>query len=279
MITHKPQIILMDNGSVKAEATLQLRQLAAQLSAASGHRVEAVSLRHADRISPAQLGGCAAHTLQPYLSQQLQAGQKNFIIIPLFFSLSGALTQYLPSQIEHLQQQFGVFDCTLADVIYPLPEGEPRLVELMWQALAHSVARDIIVLDHGSPDPQVTAVRRHLTRQLSNRLSPDRVIEEAVMERRESAEYDFNGELLETLLQRKARQGVTEILLLLQFLLPGRHAGAGGDIEQICRRVEAQFPSLNIRVSDLVARNPLLLSILLSRLQAATDKHSCHSAG
>ena len=275
----KTQVILMDNGSLKAEATLQLRQLATQLSAASGHHIEAVSLRHADRIAPAQLSGRAAQTLHPYLSQQLQAGEKSFIIIPLFFSQSGALTQYLANQIETLLSQFGLFDCTLANVIYPLPEGEPRLVELMLQMLSQTVTRDIIVLDHGSPDPLVTAVRRHLTKQLSARVSPDRVIEEAVMERRQNAQYDFNGELLETVLQRKAHEGITEIFLLLQFFLPGRHAGSGGDIEQICQRVEAQFPALKIHVSDLVARNPLLLEILLSRLREATDKHSCHSVG
>ena len=262
----------MDNGSVKPAATLQLRWLAQQLSALAQAEVEAVSLRHADRIAASQLDSTPAQTLLPYLSRKLQQGEKSFSVIPLFFANSGALTEYLPSKIADLKKQFGDFEFRLADVLYPLPDGEPQLLGLLQdqlQTLLNRAGRSVqvILVDHGSPDPQVTAVRNQLAQRLQQKMTLQQKIEEAVMERREGSEYDFNGELLANVLQRKAQQGVSEIILLMQFFLPGRHAGEGGDIEQICQRIEQHFPATRITISPLVADSPLLIPLLHSRLQ------------
>jgi len=269
-----PEIILLDNGSVKVAATLQLRKLADNLQTAVGRKVNPVSLRHADRIDAAQLAGQPAQTLVTFLAQQLAKGQRKFILLPLFFAKSGALTKYLPNLLETLREQQGDFDLELADVVYPLPQGEPAMLQLFWQPLKQMLAQasaqaHIVLVDHGSPDPQVTAVRQHLAQQLRAQSGLINPLDEAVMERRDGAQYDFNGELLETVLRRKAQQGVTEILLLMQFFLPGRHAGEGGDIEQICHRIESEFEGLKIVVSPLVAQNPLLIPVLQARLKQA----------
>ena len=60
----------------------------------------------------------------------------------------------------------------------------------------------VIVVDHGSPLPQVNAVRRYAVEALRQRLPKHIVIEQAAMERRDGADYQFNGELLGELLDR-----------------------------------------------------------------------------
>ncbi len=280
MIHRGAQILLMDNGSIKADATRQLRAVAQALGQSAGQPVEAVSLRHADRIDRAELDGVAALTLLPFLSQALSCGQRSFVIVPLFFAASRALTEYLPRQLQQLYQQYGEFELTMADVLYPLPQGEPLLPALMLQQIRRlhpplTADERLVLVDHGSPDPQVTAVRQQLAQQLLQQLDEGFILDQAVMERRSGAEYDFNGALLEQRLHQYARQDVQQVTLLLQFLLPGRHAGAGGDIEQIRLAVQQRYPALRIRQTPLVAQHPQLIGILLKRLQAAMQQHSC----
>jgi len=282
MSSVQPKIILMDNGSLKAAASLQLRTLAQRLSSVSGHEIFPVSLRHADKIPPQELAGQAAPTLIPFLTEQLRAGHQRFLVLPLFFAASGALTRYLPQQLETLRRQWENLDFTLADVVYPLPQGEPALVASMrqqWQQLQQSVQSpaqapvqapvQAILVDHGSPDPEVSAVRQHLAKQLRQHLAEDQWLDEAVMERRSGTAYDFNGELLETLLRERAQQGVKDIILLMQFFLPGRHAGSGGDIEQIISAITRQYPHTRIHQSQLVAQHEALIDILQARLNVA----------
>jgi sirohydrochlorin ferrochelatase len=89
------------------------------------------------------------------------------------------------------------------------------------------------------------------------------------MERREGPEYDFNGPLLETLLDDLAREAdAGTVLVCPLFIAPGRHAGPGGDIETICRRAEECHPGFSTRLAPLVGAHPALPDILLERLRA-----------
>jgi sirohydrochlorin ferrochelatase len=100
-------------------------------------------------------------------------------------------------------------------------------------------------------------------------LGPEVDLQQAVMERRGGAAYDFNGELLEQVLSRAAEADErTTVALSLLFLSPGRHAGQGGDIDQICRSVRQHHPRLRIISSSLVAEHPDLTGILLDRLRS-----------
>ena len=56
------------------------------------------------------------------------------------------------------------------------------------------------------------------------------------------------------------------------FFLPGRHAGAGGDIESILHTAMQRYPQLRIAASPLVAEHPLLVEILLQRLRDAVAR-------
>lgn len=268
-----PQLLLVDNGSKRAAATLALRHIAAALSAAAGVDVHAVSLNHADCVPADQLGGRSADVFGAFLRRQLELGQREFVVVPLFFGPSRALSSFIPEQVESLRDQFGDIRVDVADVLVPLPVDEPRIVDILE---AHLGGRDalpkhshVVVVDHGSPSAAVNAVRRHVVDGLRRRLPDDVVLDQAVMERREGASYDFNGELLADALERLAGEhGSVDVAIAMMFLLPGRHAGQGGDIAEICSTAMASHPGLRVRVSPLIGEHPLLIEILHDRLRS-----------
>jgi sirohydrochlorin ferrochelatase len=265
-----PTLLLVDNGSSRPESALNLRRLALSLSEAVGQTVHPVSLQHAHKIPPAALEGIAADTFHPFMSRRLGKGDREFVLLPLFFGPSRALSSFIPDQLTRLSAEFGSFRLTQAKVLCPLPEGEPRLADILCQQLPTTkTPRRIILVDHGSPIPEISAVRRYLAREMRNRLPAEDQLLEAVMERREGSDYDFNGELLEQVLRQKlAEDSATPTVLSLLFISPGRHAGSGGDIERICQSVTADHPGLRIEISGLVGEHEGLIPILSDRLNA-----------
>jgi sirohydrochlorin ferrochelatase len=270
---NKPLVVLIDNGSSKPQATRNLRRLASDLSRYSAHRVYPVSLQHADRIAPDQLDGRPAQLLGSFLSSQLEQGNRDFLAIPLFFGASRALTSFIPNQIESLQAKYGSFDFNLTDVLYPLPQGEPRLAKILRDQVEPLISApsqsQVILVDHGSPLPQVTEVRTRIAHELKSLLPNNAQLSQAVMERRDGNDYDFNGELLEKALQKEAQRTPHPFVALsLLFISPGRHAGQNGDIVSICRTTQQLYPNLQIRISPLVGEHPLLIEILQERLES-----------
>ncbi len=271
-----PRLLLMDNGSLRPEAVHALRAAASGLSQRLGRTVLPVSLSHVDRIDTGRLGGEPAHTVDQAITARLASGDRDFLILPLFFGPSRALTDTLPRRLDALRDDWPDLRWRLAELVYPLPGGEPRLAELMVEHLrlaalqAGLSAPPVCLVDHGSPSPRVAEARHHLARAMERMLGQP--VAEAAMERRPGAQYDFNGPQLEDWLERQAAAGQSELLLALMFFLPGRHAGAGGDIEAIMERVMQRHPGLRIAATPLVGEHPLLLEILLDRLRDATDR-------
>jgi len=156
-----PTVLLVDNGSTRANATLQLRRIAENLGDVSGEQVHPVSLQHADKISADELDGIPAQTFTSFLEARLSAGEREFIVLPLFFGKSRALTSFIPDQVVSLKDKYGVFYIQVTDEIYPLPEGEPHLVNLIDDhvrktALRHgSKLQHVVLVDHGSPVPEI----------------------------------------------------------------------------------------------------------------------------
>jgi len=267
------KILLCDNGSRKPGATLLLRQLAQRLSAECGQHVEAVSLQHADKIKPELIDNKPARTLPGFLQENLQHGERSFLILPLFFGYSRALTSYIPEQKALLEVEFGSFELSIADVLYPLPQGDERLPQILADHIINAltadpdVAQTAVLVDHGSPVPQVTAVRQRLAQEVQLIVGDRLQLSQACMERREGSEYDFNGELLEDWLTTQARAGKKSVIVSLMFLLPGRHAGNGGDIEEICQSVMQKYPGLNVVLTPLVAEHDRIINLLCDRLK------------
>lgn len=272
------RVILVDNGSRRADAYLNLRRLARQLSKKSGHRIDAVPLQHADRISAEVvdevLGGKEVSTFPAYVEEALKSGLEELVIVPLFFGHSRAISSFIPATLESIQNTHGSFHWKVADTLSPSPQGEPRLARLLYENLK-TLSSDsleefdfIVLVDHGSPSRKVAGVKARKAELLAPHL-PNRVpLLQAVMERRDGPEYDFNGPLLEDLLEELARENeVVRVAISMLFISPGRHAGKGGDIAEICDRAMRRNPGLNVLVSPLVGDHPMLVDLLFDRVR------------
>ena len=266
-----PLTLLVDNGSLEPAATLALRGVAVRLSGRLGRTVAPVSLLHSSGIDPQALGGEPAEILFPGLERRLAAGQDDFILLPLFFGPSRALTEYLPENLARLREKFPALRLKIAPPLHAARDN--RLAQILARhvrdELDSSGTDRVALVDHGSPVEAVTAVRNELAQQVAGLLgSRVTAVAPASMERRAGPEYDFCKPLLANLL---ATPPWTDgrVLVAMQFLLPGRHAGPAGDVAEICRAAEAAHPGLKTRMTKLVAEHPLLLDILADRWRAA----------
>jgi len=266
-------IILLDNGSKWPEATRNLRRLAAAMARRKGEDVHAVSMLHSSRIPAALLDDKPAETIEPFLRRQIDHGARKFVIVPLFFGPSRAINVFLPEVVSRLEAEVGALQIDVAPTLCPLPNGESRLVDILeanvrdaMQTQQLTPAR-ILLVDHGSRVAAVTAVRTWLAAMLSARFREIAKVTEAVMERREERQYDFNGDLLEHALATAAQKG-EQTILAMQFISPGRHAGAGGDIDRITRNAMHRHPGFRAVVSPLIGEHPLLEDILSDRIEA-----------
>lgn len=264
--------LLCDNGSVQSEATLGLRRIALQLTELSGKQIHPVSLMHANKIPAELINEQPAMILPDFLDQQLSSGKRNFCLIPLFFGNSRALTSYIPEKVQELITKHGPFSITIKDVLCPIPPGEPGLAGILIDHIKTTASdndlplKNIVLVDHGSPSPKVTAVREHIAETIEH--GHEINLAQAVMERREGQEYDFNGPLLVDWLRKKAENGETSAIVAMMFLLPGKHAGPGGDIVTICQSVMDSFPNFSIAITSLVSEHPDLVNILLHRMES-----------
>lgn len=91
------------------------------------------------------------------------------------------------------------------------------------------------------------------------------------MERRDGPEYAFNDPLLENLAGVEGYKG-SHLVLAMFFLLPGRHAGEGGDVVQIADGLMKQGDFQSIQTSSLLGEHTLLLEILCDRLNLALSE-------
>lgn len=265
-----PATLLVDNGSLEPAATLGLRALAAKLAERVGQRVEPISLLHSSAVPAEKLGGTAAEILEPALERRLAAGQTDFLVVPLFFGPSGALTDYLPKRLAHLREKHPALTVRVAAPLFAA--GDDRLARILADQVRAlgSPARRVALVDHGSPARAVTDVRNELSCQLAGQLGPAYTVAPASMERREGTAYDFCEPLLERLL-RSPGWNEGEVVVAMQFLLPGRHAGPAGDVAEICAAAEtASSGALRTAMTGLVAEHPLLVEILADRWRAAT---------
>ncbi|MGM0507459.1 MAG: sirohydrochlorin chelatase [Bacteroidota bacterium] len=264
------KIFLTDNGSLRPAATLNLRRVASLLSEKMGLLVEPVSLLHSSKVSPGELDGIPAWTVGPTIRASAEEGITDFVILPFFFGPSRAITDYLPRRVEQMREEISGLKVHVANPLVDL-EGptDLRIAHILKeQLLAVSPSEgpaSVILVDHGSPAPAVTAIRNVLAGQLGAMLeAPVRVVP-AAMERREGSEYDFAGPLLEELLDRTAEWPMPVTLSML-FLSPGRHAGPDGDVATICREAEERNPGLSTVMSGLVGEHEDIVEVLADRL-------------
>ncbi len=264
---------LMDNGSLQPEAVMRLREIASLLSDRVGRRVEPVSLLHSSAIAAGRIGGTPAEILEPAIRRRSREGAGRFEIIPLFFGPSAALTDYIPERVATLARDFPGLEVRIAKPVVDPRESDTRIARALADRARETIARAaldrpaVILVDHGSPRREVAEARDHVARQLRDALGEAVAsVSAASMERRPGDAYVFNEPLLERALAGAvARPAPGDIVVSLMFFSPGRHAGAGGDIERICRSAGTGVSGKRIHLTGALGSHPLLIDVLADR--------------
>ena len=268
---------LFDNGSLRAEATLSLRRTAQELSRQLGKTVEAVSLLHSSGVPAEALGGQPARLLETALVDYFTIHPAGDVVLaPLFFGPSAAVTDYVPERVKAVKLKFPGAVVRLAPPLVSIADqGDLRVATMLAdhvRATAHAKnwrSPKVVLVDHGSPQPMVTAVRNHLAVQLRAVLAGEiAALTAASMERRPGAAYAFNEPLLATAL-RTPPFNEGEVIVALQFLAPGRHAGPEGDVEQICSAAKNDFTRLNTAMTEPIGQDSRLAELLAERIGQA----------
>lgn len=267
-------ILLTDNGSRRPAAWRTLVTLSASLSKRVGAAIHPVSMLQSDQVSATLPGGPPPRVMRSFLETCLAEGERRFLVLPLFLGPSGAVTRYLQSLVEELRADFPDLRVKVAPFLFDAAEGEGELEEILEEHVGQVVREKglhrpaVVVVDHGSPSSEVTAVRDLLAARLGTRLANQvQSVSPASMERRDGDEYAFNEPLLAGRLRDQDLAG-TPVVLALLFLSPGRHAGPGGDIDEI---VEASLQTRRDRPvyrTRLLSEHPRLVDLLQRRLEA-----------
>ncbi len=256
----KFRILLADNGSLEPGSTLALRSLAVSLGKLIGHEVRPVSVLHSGKVPPHLLGGEPAVLFKEAVKAAARDGAEELIVIPLFLGPSRTVTESIPEQAREAGAWLRL---RAAPPLYGA-DGAIRKI-LLDNLMAAGWARgtgSILLCDHGSPSREMTAVRDALAAELRGelKLSGDDLMA-CSMERRPGKDYAFNEPLLESAIGRARGEAV----VLMQFLLPGRHAGTGGDVAEICR--EHAPEGLRWELSPLIGAHPGLPALLAERFR------------
>lgn len=264
----KSRILLADNGSLAPGSTLALRSISQKAGQLIGREVRAVSMLHSGKVPPELLNGEPAVLFQQAVKEAAAEGIAELIVLPLFIGPSRAVTVSIPEQFRF--EAGAKMRLRLAPALYG-PDGGLRRI-LCGQLKAAGWTRGqgtVLLCAHGSPSRETAVVRDALAEELrcELELAPEELTA-CSMERRPGAEYAFNEPLLESAIT-KARG---EAIVLMQFLLPGRHAGSAGDVAEICRR---HAPAgARWKISPLIGEHEGLPALIAERFKQAVNSES-----
>ncbi|MCC5835116.1 MAG: hypothetical protein JJU20_10315 [Opitutales bacterium] len=275
------RIYLVDNGSLRPASYLNLKHWASELSRVSGREVLPVSLLHSSRIDPQALGGEQALVWERQLKADWNAGARSFCVLPFFIGPTAAVLDYMPERLAALREKLGDIQIAHGPFLGVDPESPADdLIQVVTENIREGIAEHqlthprVVLVDHGSPQPAVARMRDRIAEILQTKLQKEATgLRPASMERREGKRYAFNEPLLETVLSEEGWNS-GEILVALLFLSPGRHAGPGGDIAEICENAKNSQTGLKTYMSPLIGDNPNLLGLLQKRLVAAEENPS-----
>jgi len=253
------RIILADNGSLEAATTLSLRHLSKEVGKLIGHEVHPVSVLHSQKVSPDLLNNKPAQIFSEAIQQAAREGIKKLIVLPLFIGPSLAITEFIPAQFQlHAPQDMQL---VVADTLYGA-DGElcDILIDNLRATTWQKDKSTVLLCDHGTPIIEVNHVRNLLAQEISKKLGLDsKQLIACSMERREGDQYAFNEPLLESAFSKVSAHAI----ILMQFLLPGRHAGTGGDVAEICEKNAPR--GVTWELSPLIGTHPSLPRLLARR--------------
>jgi len=272
-------IVLIDNGSLNPNSVIEARSLAHSLAQRLQQPVVSLSVAHSDAIPASELGGEPAMLWERYLENAGSNGIRQIYAIPLFIGPGFALKKAKRMALKRAKAGERVI-VRWADPIVSETDQDSILQEILVENVLRvldtsSGARQIprvLLVDHGSPFEEVTSCRNYaaslLQESLGNRVES---VVGCSMERREGREFDFNEPSLERALAMAKREPIDRIVLCYLFLFPGRHAGPGGDIDEICQK-EGWESGQNLLKTELIGSNPKVLDLLETRLDSILPK-------
>ena len=270
-------ILLVDNGSYRPDAVLNLRNVAKKLTLKSSKVINPVSLLHSNKISHSKLNDIPADIFEPYVSEKVKSGTNDFLILPLFFGRSAAIYEYLPQRMEEIQKECGQFDLKIAPPLVDLDDSSNDdvaqiLADLVREEISYNNLDypSVTLVDHGTPRIKVNEVRNFIAEQLALILKDEvQCVKPSSMESREGDEYSFNKPLLEEILG--SSEFDRDVILSMLFISPGRHAGKGGDIDEICAESRKKHSGLNTFMTGLFSEHQGAIDVLNKRLDEGLE--------
>ena len=261
---------LVDNGSLSSESVLSLRLTASKLEEKSGFPIIPAGIMHSHKIDSAKLNGVAACSMDSFFASKDTDKIDYISVIPMFLGPSLAITDWLPKKLGKWRESATNRNFAIADCLFR--KGDQRLGDAVIENIRHLISQKftekpfVILVDHGTPLPEVNLVREEIGKYLAQRLGGlISGFSTACMERRKGVKYDFNDPLLENLLADIKSSGHRCVVVGQLFLAPGRHAGPDGDIAQICKPFERS--GMHIESTFTLGNHPLVLEILADRLR------------
>jgi sirohydrochlorin ferrochelatase len=258
-------IALIDNGSLEPAAHRNLRVVAAALSARVGLPVEAVSWKHSNRIRAEQLDGHPAWTLTPWVSAQVDRGERDLVFIPFFISAQGAIGSALRQDLERLQSALGGFRFAFTAGL----TAHQTLVRIVLERIRETIAANqlkqppVIVVDHGGPSETSAILRNAIAADVARELGAE--IGALTPASLEGEDYEHARPLFVNAL---ASPGFDrgDVVVAPLFLGPGRHAGPKGDLAEIAAEAEDRSTPLRCHFTSLVGTHPLVIDVLADAL-------------
>jgi sirohydrochlorin ferrochelatase len=271
-----PHVFLCDNGSLSPDAIRALRAVAVALGRKTSRPIRPVGLLHSDRVKSNSLDGEPGTVLLDELGKLLVDGERNFLVLPFFLGPSLGITEWLPGQLEELRGKWPDLRVRMASCLHR--EKDDRLARALRGRVRETMSGACVehpfvaLVDHGTPVREVHAVRENVGQQLRELMEGEvERVKTSSMERRPEPACDFNEPLLQNLLVDETVFPAGEVMVAQLFLSPGRHAGADGDLAQICREAEEARPGLRTLPTKPLGDHPLVLELLAERLRECLE--------
>lgn len=157
------RILLVDNGSLRPEATLALRRLSEEVGQLLSQPVLPISVLHSHKIDPTLLGGEPAIIFEQAVQTAKQDGIEELVVLPLFIGHSLALTEYLPKVFA--EARAGKMQLRIREPLFDprdLAELPGMLIDNLQSTGWTKGSGTVFLCDHGSPTPKVTMCRNTL---------------------------------------------------------------------------------------------------------------------
>ena len=266
-----PICLLVDNGSLRPQAVLNLRNIAQQLESECLHDVIPLGLLHSNKIDKSMLDGESGETIGTFLSSKKGQKISSLVILPFFIGPSLGVTDFLVKKLEIWEKEKSGRSFEVLTCIHSYEDT--KLAAALTNETNRVITEKgldrpcIALVDHGTPIIEVNRVREDVGRSLVEMIGAKASgFATCSMERRKGGEYDFNEPLIEKVLDDWGNAGVQEIVVSLLFLLTGRHAGKGGDLENIFDKAKSKFPGMRITPTRPLGENSIIYELLKDKL-------------